>query len=358
MRVLLAIAELGVGGAERVVVELADALTSNGHAVAVLAGPGRLWRELPTAVDAHRLPQVGRSKPRAALAAVRTARAVRAVQPDVVHAHNVKVTAICDAGARLARHRRPLLTTFHGVAREEYGPAARILRRADRVACVSTDLAQALVAAGLDGPRAVVIPNGIAPVAPLGDAARAALDAELDLAGAPVVAMVGRLVPQKAPDSFLEVAAAVARTHPQTRFLVVGDGPLRAGLEARARDLQIAERVRFTGVRSDARALIARASLLLFTSDWEGLSIAALEALSAGIPVVSTAVEGMQALAAGGAVEIVPDRAPEALARAVGDLLSAPARRTEMGERGRALVAERFSLDAMTGAYAELYRSL
>ena len=223
---------------------------------------------------------------------------------------------------------------------------------------MSTDLARALVEAGRDRSRTVVIPNGIAPVAPLGDAARAALDAELDIAGAPVVAMVGRLVPQKAPDRFLAVAAHVTRTHPEARFLVVGDGPLRADLEVRVRELRIADRVRFTGIRSDARALIARSSLLLFTSDWEGLSIAALEALSAGIPVVSTEVEGMQALAAGGAVEIVPDRAPQALGRAVGDLLSDSRRRAEMGERGQALVAERFSLEAMTGAHAELYGSL
>src|SRR5204863_5330074 len=166
MNVLLAIAELGVGGAERVVLELADALTREGHTVAVLAGPGALRRELPPAVDDHRLARVGRSKPRAALAAVGAAMVIRNVQPDVIHAHKVKVTAICAAGARLARHRGPLLTTFHGAAREAYGSAARILRRADKVACVSTDLARALVEAGRDRSRTVVIPNGIAPVAP------------------------------------------------------------------------------------------------------------------------------------------------------------------------------------------------
>ena len=91
----------------------------------------------------------------------------------------------------------------------------------------------------------------------------------------------------------------------------------------------------FLGARADARALMARADLLLVTSDSEGQSIAVLEALSAGTPVVSTPVPGMRDLLGGGAGVIVADFTPEALAAAVRELLADPARRTRHGSRGR-----------------------
>ena len=116
--------------------------------------------------------------------------------------------------------------------------------------------------------------------------------------------------------------------------------------------------VRFTGARDDARALIALSDLLVFSSDWEGLSIAVLEALAAGTPIVTTDVQGMRELLSDGVGAIVPGFDPAALAAAISELLGDPARREQMASRGRERIVAEFSAAAMRDAYAEAYRAL
>jgi glycosyltransferase involved in cell wall biosynthesis len=316
--------------------------------VAVASPRGPLEDELAAAgAELVELPERGRSRVGAAGSAVRLARALRRLRPHVVHAHNVKVTVTAGAAARLAAgpRRPPVVATFHGVARSEYGAAAKLLRAADTVACVSDDLRRGLAEAGFPDGRLTVIRNAVTP--PAGGAPPEG--------AAPLVA-VGRLVEQKNHERLLEAMALLAPERPGLRLAIVGDGPLRGALEARAAALGLGGSVRFTGARPDARAWIAAAGLLVFSSDWEGLSIAALEALAEGTPVVATPVEGMRELLESGAGVRVADFTPASLAGALGALLDAPQRRAEMAAAGRRLIAERFSPAAMLDAYEALYR--
>jgi glycosyltransferase involved in cell wall biosynthesis len=98
--------------------------------------------------------------------------------------------------------------------------------------------------------------------------------------------------------------------------------------------------------------------VMVFTSAWEGLSVAALEALDAGVPVVATETDGMRELLSSGAGVIVRDAAPAALAREVLDLLRDPQRRGRMARCGRELIARQFTPEAMIGAYRTLYSEL
>ena len=186
----------------------------------------------------------------------------------------------------------------------------------------------------------------------------ARLDAELALSGAAVIIAVGRLVEQKNHARFIAAAAEVAAVRPDARFLIVGDGPLRAELAAQARSLGLEDRLTLTGVRRDVPALAARADLVVFSSDWEGLSLVALEALAAGTPVLSTPVEGMRDLLEGGAVTLTGTATASDLARGMLDLLADPARLALLGARGRELVAARYSTAAMLDGYERLYREL
>ena len=142
------------------------------------------------------------------------------------------------------------------------------------------------------------------------------------------------------------------------RFVVVGDGPLRAELTEQARALGLDGRLTFTGLRHDAPAFAARADLVVVSSDSEGLPLVVLEALAAGTPVISTPVEGVRELCEAGVVEIVPEAGAEALATGIVELLADPRRRAQMGARGRELVAARYSGDAMVDAYERLYVEL
>jgi glycosyltransferase involved in cell wall biosynthesis len=358
MKIAHVSAAMHYGGAERVLVELATAHAGDGVRVAIIAPPGRLdrdWHAL--GIERMLIPSAERDPVDLARAARCVRSALRGWSPDVVHAHNVKATAMSLTGARGISARTPVLTTLHGVAPRQTRAAAGILRFADMVAAVSNEVRQQIVSHGLKAQRVEVVHNGVTEIPPLDDLTRATYDRELALDG-PVIASVGRLAPEKAQDRFLAAAAIVLDSCPDATFLIVGDGPMRADLEKRAAELGIEHAVRFTGTRDDARLLIDRADIMVLSSDREGHSIAALEALAAGTPVVSTEVAGMRELLGTGAGLIVSSWQPRDLASGITALLADDARRLQMGAEGRRLVAKRFSVSAMEGRYASLYARL
>ena len=273
MRLEFVISEMGVGGAERMLVELLRDATDRGDELALLGAPGRLDAQLE-GLGVLRAPLPNSRSPWAVASAIgRTARFTHSFSPALIHAHNVRVTAIARLGSQLANPmgRPPLLTTYHGVPHEEVDRAARVLRLADLVACVSDDLGEQLASRGVDATKLAVVPNGVPDAAPLSEESRRRIDSELGLGPqTAVVSVVGRLVPQKAHDRFLRAAAIVKQRLPDTRFLAVGDGPLRDQNEALAAELGLGDNVVFTGIRDDAADVIARSDLLVFSSDMGG----------------------------------------------------------------------------------------
>ena len=364
---MLVIAELATGGAESVVIDLASDAVARGDEVAVVAAPGPLDARLegvvaraPGGHGSARLPlppqSGGALRMPLTIAALRSA--LRSFRPDLIHAHNPRITAAVRVARALAGMRRvPLLATYQAVAPERARNAGRALRGARRIACVSEPLRAELAAGGVPADKLVVVRTGTAAALPLDPSRRAELAAELGLGDGPVVSVVGRLVPQKNHARFLAAAARVAPEVPGARFLVVGDGVLRGELEAQARSLELGDRLTLTGVRSDARDLIARSDLLVLSSDWEGFPLVALEGLAAGVPLLSTPVAGIEELAAAGAAESVAADS-EALAAGLVDLLRDPDRRNAMGERARELHAREFSVERMVAEYRRLYEEL
>jgi glycosyltransferase involved in cell wall biosynthesis len=325
VRILLASPGMGLGGAERVVVSLAAGLRARGHQVAISGAPGPLDDQLD-GVTRLVLPERGRSPAGVMEWIAREAAFIRRWRPHVIHAHNTRATVIAAAAARLGRgpRRPPLLATHHGAAETDRGAAAKLLLgAADAVVVVSEGVLDMFAPA-----VPPVIHNGIdAPPPSTGPRSG--------------VLFVGRLEAVKNPGRFLEVARRV----PEASFTVVGDGSLRGELAGPAT---------FLGARDDARELLARAELLLVTSDSEGQSIAVLEALAAGTPVVSTPVSGLRELEGVRIASFDPDD----LAAAVRELLQNPALRAKMGAAGEKLVRERFSADVMVDSYVRAYVSL
>lgn len=349
MRLLLVSPSMERGGAERQVVALAVDQARRGHTVAVAAPDGPLagpLREL--GLDLHPIGDRGRSRPGAARTAIELAGAIRRFSPDVVHTHNPKMTGVAVMAAlpRRAIAGGALVATHHGGRPEDDRSAARLLRRADRIACVSADLAQRMVARGCSAEAVEVVPNGT----PLGpdDIARGAEDEDLVIA-------VGRLVPVKAVDRLVAAAPLILEAVPTARFLVVGDGPERPRLESVAAALGLGSAVSFTGAVSDAAELIGRSAVLVLTSTSEGLPLVVLEAMAAGVPVVAPVLGGTAEALAGGGGVLVADVEPATVAAAVMDLLSSPERRREMGRAGRRTVAESYDLALMLDRYDRLY---
>jgi glycosyltransferase involved in cell wall biosynthesis len=361
MKILLAVMGMQRGGAERVVVDLTAGLVKDGHEVLVFGPSGPLDDELSQLlIQRWVVPERGRSLLGTASGALMLAKVARRMAPDVVHAHNPRVTLLAGVGARLGRfgRRPPVVSTFHGTAHSEYALAARLLRAADTVACVSPELLERLQSRGYPRDRMVLVPNAVTVASPLDAARRAELDAELGLGSGPVIAAVGRLVPQKDHALLLEAVAQILPTCTDLRLLMVGEGELRAALEEQAHSLGLDGVVRFTGLRADARALIARADVVAFSSRWEGMPIVALEAMAAGTPVVATPVEGLQEMARSGAALLAADFTAAALAEPLSALVAHEARREEMAAAGRRFIADHHSAAQMVGAYTRLYATV
>jgi glycosyltransferase involved in cell wall biosynthesis len=182
--------------------------------------------------------------------------------------------------------------------------------------------------------KIVVIPNA-ATVAP-----RAAQPVpRSELAGnttEPIVLTIARLDAQKGIAHLLDAAAAV----PHASFAIAGDGPDRAALEARAATLGIGDRVRFLGHRRDVPALLASADLFVLPSLYEGLPLAVLEAMTAGVPVVATAIGGTDEVVRDGETgTLVPPADPAALAAAINRTLADRDRAARLAAAARSTVA-------------------
>jgi glycosyltransferase involved in cell wall biosynthesis len=170
----------------------------------------------------------------------------------------------------------------------------------------------------------------------------------------PIVGTVGRLDFQKAPLDFVRMAALVAVTHPQTRFVMVGEGELEGDVDAEAERLGVT--IERLGFREDAARLAAGFDVFVIASLYEGLGRALTEALASGRPVVATAVNGVVDLVVPGSTGLLsPPADPEALARNVAWMLEHPDDGARMGAAGSEWVRRLFAPELMCTMIEAVY---
>jgi len=173
-------------------------------------------------------------------------------------------------------------------------------------------------------------------------------------AGRRLVTMVASLKPLKRHDVFLRAFARNLPRH-DAHALIVGDGPARGDVERTVRDLGIESRVTLTGVRDDVHEILRATDVSVLSSDTEAFPVSILEAMACAVPVVATDTGSVhEVLKDGSNGRVVPRGDAAALATAIDDLLSNPRRARSMGESGRALVVERFSIEAMVRGYEDV----
>lgn len=278
---------------------------------------------------------------------------------DIVHAHSAKAGYLGRIAALATGATRRSVFTPHAWSWWAAGGAEaavyRNFERAAALACarlivVSDDERRAGLAARVGRPEQYrVILNGIE------------LE-RFDAARRPVpgrVLLLGRLSPQKRPDVAVEAFARVHKRMPESELLLAGRGPEEARVRELVGRLGIEGAVHLLGPRDDVPELLATASCLVLSSDYEGCPLSVLEAMAAGVPVVATRVGGVPELVDDGRTGLLVDPGrPEALADALVRLLSNPEEAAELGVAAREEARARFSRERMLAAVENVYDEL
>lgn len=359
LRIVLALESSGPGGAENMVVQLAIALRDLGHEtiVATLREGWMTERAEAAGIPVWIMPQ----RPGLDLGWIlRFARRLRKEKIDVLHSHEFAMNIFGGTAAVLARVRSA--STIHGkhwiTDRGRRALAYRVLARAGvSIVAVSEDLASYL-STGLGIPRARIhlVHNGIPMSGRPGmidrGAARRALGLPPD---GPLLVAVGNLYPVKDHATLLRALVEL----PGARVAIAGRGDEEANLLRLASELGIGARVHLLGLRDDVDRILAAADIFVQPSRSEGLPLAILEAMAAGLPVVATRVGGMgEAILDGETGILVEPGKPDALARALRSLLDDPEQLRPLGVAAHQRAQAEFSVQTMARRYEALYASL
>ena len=337
----------GIGGSERHLLTLLPALRKRGVEVSFvgLDDPAGVlepfYAEL--AVPYERLPSPRDLDP---VLAVRLARTMRSLRPDLVHTHLVHA----DVYGALAPGTR-VVSTKHNpdpFRRGSFRYVERVLaRRAARVIAISEAVRRFSVEqVGLPADKVEVVHYGL-------DGLPGAWSENPPLALCdPLLLAVCRLAPQKG----LETAVRTLADLPEATLLVLGEGPEREALETLASSLGVRERLLLPGRVGDVAALYRRAAVVVHPARWEGFGLAMLEAMLAAKPVVAARAGSAPELVADGETGLlVPVDDAGALAGALGALLADPARKESMGRAGLERARSEFSVARMAERTLAVY---
>lgn len=360
-----------VGGVESHVRSLSKELARRGHEVTVVTS--RHDRSLPSeeAIDGFRVVRV---KPRFIVMQTPITLGMRAVllgvPADLVHAHSPPPLASHHAGIAARERGIPYVVTYHCDVDlpSAFGSFVEALYRHSFGATTLQHAAQVVVTTRTYGAtsRAVwrynptVIPNAVDHRRFRPDLDGSAVRAKLKLPpDVPVVLLVGRIVPHKGIEHFVEAARHV----PAARFVIAGAGSFLEAMKRLAASLGVSDRIRFTGRVSEARLPEVYAACDVFVlpsvSRLEAFGIVALEAMATGKPVVVADIPGVREIIADGEEGLLAEPVnPLDLAGKIRRLLEDPERRRAMGQRGREKVLASFSIERVADQVEALYRSV
>jgi glycosyltransferase involved in cell wall biosynthesis len=364
-RVLHILANLGTGGAERMVAHIATGLDPQRFEVAVvsISKPFGTDVEQLLADAGVKVWYLGKGLGFDYRIYAKLHRVLREYRPDIVHTH-----------VHVLRYTLPsmlyfkpalMLHTVHNVAEREVEPRGRWLQRfAFNHGIVPVAVAQE-VAASLQRlykiPPCLVVGNCIPtdlyafPKTP-----RAEWRAKEGFQDSDVLfGCVARFAPQKNHALMLQSFAQGPASDPRAHLVLSGAGALLEPAKAQARDLGLADRVHFLGVRTDIPDVLAAMDVFVLSSDWEGNPLSVIEAMAAGLPTVSTAAGGVPELIESGKEGfVVPLGDLDGLAKSMTFLLNHKLVRQTMGAAAARRARDKFDVSVMVRAYEHLYETL
>ena len=358
MSIVHVLSSYGVGGQERVALDLAIGQRARGHRVSVLslapAPDGAMADEFAAAgIEVGRVPKQDGFDP---TLVARLARELRRRKAEVVHTHNPLPLIYGAPAARLVGAR--VIHTKHGA--NPASRANRLLRRAAAqlvhafVAVSDTTEAQAREQGDAPLARLRTIPNGIRLDRYAPDpAARTAARVELGLGDAWVVGTVGRL--DKYKNQAMLVRAMAPLLSSSVRLVIIGDGDNRAEVEAAVAALPEPRWVVLTGRRMDVPHLVHAFDVFALSSTTEGLPLVVPEAMAAGLPIVTTAVGGIPSVVEERKTGLLVPIDEAALRAALAELERDRELARRLGDKARETALARYDYGRMVDAYLALY---
>jgi len=367
MRVLQMISSLKIGGAQKLQETLAGATTARPVEMVVASLRDDAGSPILAALRAHgrRVEHFPAGKLFSPGRLQRLIKFVRAEKFDVIQSHLTYANILAALVGRLTGV--PVVGTLHNVKIEakHYNP----LREGMLETLALRYGARAVVAVGqgvadanrpnLGRQRLVIIPNAVPLSTPMPEAARTELRCAITGdAARPLVLSVGRLSVQKGFGDLLTAFAQTRIAHPSAFLAVAGSGELREALNEQLTALGLTGHAALLGARNDVPHLLAAADVFVSSSWWEGLPVAVLEALAAGLPVIATRVGDVPLVMVEGTGLLTDAKAPDQLARALNTLLSDAPQRHALGQRARQHMQDHYSPEAWLEQHLQLYQSL
>lgn len=372
MRIMHVITRRELRGAEVVARDLCLEFTRRGHKICLvgLFQPPR--REEANKLTEHLSDVIDLGGPQRRGLSLRIMLALRKAidqfRPDIVQANAFNALRFTALVRFLTRAKWPLVYRNVGIASQWVTlPGQRLwgsllLRQVDQVVSVSEESRDDFAATyRIAKSRIRVTRQGVSVPSPLESAKwRKQL---LSIVGlprdAPLLVHVGSLAPEKNHVGLLDAFAQILQERPDSHLILVGDGPLRAEVEARIDKLAVGQSVHLLGTRADAACLVAGADLMLVSSHVEGIPGVVLESCARAVPVVATHVGGLGEIVRHGQTGLlVPKGDMPALAREALRLIGDVGLRERLGQASRKLVKEHYNLDASVTECEEIYRSL
>ena len=355
MRILQICSARELGGGERHVADLSNGLARRGHHVcAALIPSSPLLGEL--SVPRQNILELPMRNSLNVRSALKLARFARENQIEIIHAHVARDYPLAALVAKRAGG-VPLVLTRHVLF-----PLKKIhrltLRSVARIIAVSQAVADGLLAQGIfSEDKIVLIHNGI-----VIDRFAGVRTARRQGGSRLQVGTIGHLAPIKGQEDFIRAAAVVCAQRDDVDFIIAGEDKSRTGEHRRSLEMLIDElglehRIQMVGWINDIAKLLPTFDLFVSPSRSEPFGLAIIEAMAAGVPVISTESEGArEIIESEKSCRLVPIGDVEALAKAICELLDDPREREKLSGNARQVVSERFSLERMTDETEQVYR--
>jgi glycosyltransferase involved in cell wall biosynthesis len=366
MHIVQLIDSLRIGGAEKLLVTLAaEAKLRPQLRLSIISLSHDQSTPIPEEIRAHGIPiysfpAKGLLNPRRIWQIVQQLRRDRC---DIIHTHLTYAHIIGAITGRLVGI--PVVASLHNTEPDPFVARADALKYQLETWALRYGVQQ-LVAVGtivgkanetrLPAKVIQVIPNAVATIPALSlDEQTAIRQSMVDNSAGPLLISVGRLAPQKGYQDLLMAFADVRKKHPSAVLVIAGTGPLRPDLQAQIESLHLEGAVHLLGPRNDVPRLLAASDLFVSASHWEGLPVALLEAMSAGLPVVATKVGDVPEVVVKGTGLVVPPQVPFQLAEAIHSLLVDPAKMKQFGQAAKSHILQNYTSQIWVDRLLALY---